>query len=276
MAYLTLPGTRLFYERAGYGNPPLVFVHGIACAHDDWQAQLDFFRPRQCVVVCDLRGHGASPGDPAQCNIETYGADVSALLDALELPPAILVGHSMGCRVVLQAYGDAPQRVAGLVLVEGSRVGTGDPQTAEQTIRQRIQMVGYPAFVQGIFAGMFLEGSDPAMKERILRRALALPQAIGAALLPRFFRWDAQSLEAALAKVAVPTLVIQSTSVNPQGARIPLEPGASTPWLELIQRSVPTAKLEIVSGAGHFVMVEKPHAVNQHVEEFISALNRSA
>jgi pimeloyl-ACP methyl ester carboxylesterase len=147
---------------------------------------------------------------------------------------------------------------------------------AEQAVRQRIQRVGYPAFVHGLFAGMFLEGSDPAMKERILRRALALPEAIGAALFPRFFRWDAQSLEAALAKVAVPTLVIQSTSVDPQGARIALEPGASTPWLELVRQAVPTAQIEIVGGAGHFVMVEKPHAVNQHVEEFIIALKRSA
>jgi pimeloyl-ACP methyl ester carboxylesterase len=269
-----LPGARLFYERAGSGNPPLVFVHGIACACDDWQPQLDYFRPRQCVVACDLRGHGASTGEPAQCNIETYGADVIDLLHAVELPPAILVGHSMGCRVVLQAYGDAPQRVAGLVLVEGSRVGTGDPQVAEQAIRQRIQTVGYPAFVQGIFAGMFLEGSDPAVKERIIPRALALPEAIGAALFPRFFRWDAQSIEAALARVAVPTLVIQSTSVDPQGARVSLKPGASSPWLELVRRHVPAAQISIVSGAGHFVMIEKPHAVNQHLEEFIAGLGR--
>jgi pimeloyl-ACP methyl ester carboxylesterase len=66
MPYLTLPGTRLFYAQAGNGTPPLVFVHGVASAHDDWHAQVDFFRPRQRVVVCDLRGHGASTGDPAQ------------------------------------------------------------------------------------------------------------------------------------------------------------------------------------------------------------------
>jgi pimeloyl-ACP methyl ester carboxylesterase len=129
--------------------------------------------------------------------------------------------------------------------------------------------------VQGIFAGMFLEGSDLALKERIIRRALALPEAIGVALFPRFFRWDAQSMDAALARVAVPTLVIQSTSVNPQGARVSLEPGDSSPWLELVRRLVPAA-LDIVSGAGHFVMVEKPHAVKQRLEEFIAGLRRAA
>lgn len=274
MAYLTLPGTQLFYEREGDGYPPLVFVHGIACAHDDWQAQIDYLRPRQCVVACDLRGHGASSGDPAHCDIETYGADVIDLLRTLDLSPAVLVGHSMGCRVVLQAYIDAPKRVAGLVLVEGSRVGTGDPHLAEQAVRQRIQAVGYTPFVQGIFASMFLEGSDPRVKERIVRRALALPEAIGADLFPRFFCWDAQWMDVALARVAVPTLVIQSTSVNPQGARIALEPGAISPWLDLVRRLVPTAQIDIVSGAGHFVVVEKPQAVNQHLEEFITGLRR--
>jgi pimeloyl-ACP methyl ester carboxylesterase len=275
MAHLTLPGTRLFYDQGGRGDPPLVFVHGVACAHDDWQAQVDFFRPRQRVVACDLRGHGASTGDPAQCDIETHGADVGALLRALDLPPAVLVGHSMGTRVVLQAYVDAPQRVAGLILVEGSRVGTGDPQTAEQAVRQQIQAVGYTAFLHGVFADMFLEGSDPAVKERIVSRALALPEAIGATLIPRFIKWDAESLDEALAKVAVPMLVIQSSYINPQRVRVSLEPGASTPWLELIRHSVPTAQIDVVSGAGHFVMVEKPHAVNQRLETFVTQLLRS-
>ena len=274
MAYLTLPGTRLFYERAGDGDPPLVFVHGIASAHDDWRAQLDYFRARRCVVACDLRGHGASTGDPAQCDIETYGADVSALLRALDLPPAVLIGHSLGCRVVLQASVDAPERVIGLVLVDGSRLGTGDPQMAEQAARQQIQAVGYPAFLRGFFAGMFLEGSDPAVQERIVGRALALPEAIGAALFPRVVRWDAQAMDAALGRVAVPLLVIQSTYVTPQRVRVPLAPGASTPWLELVRRSVPTAQSEIVSGAGHFAMLEKPHAVNQHLEQFVARLSR--
>ncbi len=275
MPSLTLPGTQLFYEDVGHGTPPLVFVHGVACAHDDWHAQVDFFRPRQRVVACDLRGHGASTGDPAQCTIETYGADGGALLRSLDLPPAILVGHSMGARVVLQAYGDAPERVAGLVLIEGSRLGTGDAQTAEQAVRQRIEAVGYTTFVQGFFADMFLEGSDPDLKERLVKRALAVPEAVGTTLIPQVIGWDARSLDAALAKVAVPMLVIQSTYNNPQRVRVPLEPGARSPWLELVRQAVPTAQIEVVSGAGHFVMVEQPHAVNQLLEEFVIRLSRS-
>jgi pimeloyl-ACP methyl ester carboxylesterase len=275
MPYLTLPETRLFYEDEGHGTPPLVFVHGAACAHGDWHAQVEFFRPRQRVVVCDLRGHGATTGNPAQCTIETYGADLIALLRSLDLPPAILIGHSIGARVVLQAYGDAAERVAGLVLIEGSCLGTGDAQTAEQAMRQRIEAVGYAPFVHGFFTDMFLAGSDPALQERLVNRALALPEAIGAALIPRVVGWDARALDAALAKVAVPVLVVQSTYTNPQRVRVPLEPGARSPWLELVRQAVPTAQIAIVSGAGHFVMLEKPEAVNQLLEAFVTRLSHS-
>ena len=60
-----------------------MFVHGFACSHADWRPQLDHFATTQTVVACDLRGHGATPGDPADCSIEIYGADVAALLAAL-------------------------------------------------------------------------------------------------------------------------------------------------------------------------------------------------
>ena len=181
----------------------------------------------------------------------------------------------MGVRVVLQAYVDAPERVAGLALVDGSRVGTGDARAIEEAVRQQIAAIGYTGFLHGLFADMFLEGSDPALKERIINRALTLPEAIGSALIPRFIRWDARALDAALAKVAVPMLVIQSTYLNPQRVRAPLEPGVSSPWLELMRQAVPTAQINIVSGAGHFVMIEQPHAVNQRLEAFIALLQRA-
>jgi pimeloyl-ACP methyl ester carboxylesterase len=270
MPYQELQGIRLFYERQGHGNPPLVFVHGIACSHDDWQPQVDFFCTRQSVITCDLPGHGASEGDPERCAIETFGADISALLSALDLPPAILIGHSMGCRVVLQAYLDAPQQVAGLILVEGSRVSTGDRQVAEHTVRQMLESVGYTTILRRLFNDMFLEGSNPALKEPILNRALAVPEEIGAALLPRFFGWDAEHMDTALAQIAVPVLILQSTYINTERVRIPLQPGATTPWFELMRQHVPTAQIEIVSGVGHFAMLEAPEAVNQIMATFIA------
>ena len=121
-----------------------------------------------------------------------------------------------------------------------------------------------------MFNDMFVEGSDPALKERIISRALAFPEEIGAHLLPRMIGWDAQNMDTALSQVAVPLLVIQSTYVNTERVRILLKPGATSPWLELIRQHLPTAKIEIVSGVGHFPMLEAPEAVNQAIASFVA------
>ena len=125
----------MHFVRRGQGRPPLVFVHGFGCSHEDWRGQLEFFAGSHAAPACDRRGPGAPPGRPHECSLEHYGGDVAALLANLDLPASILVGHSMGCRVVLEAARLDPQRVAGLVLVDGSRIGTGDPGEAEAAAR---------------------------------------------------------------------------------------------------------------------------------------------
>ena len=113
----------MHYVRTGSGAPPLVFVHGFACSSDDWGLQIKDLNSRFEIVACDLRGHGHTPGRPQECTIENFGGDVAALLSLLDLERSFLVGHSMGCRVVLEAARVAPERVGGLVLIDGSRTG---------------------------------------------------------------------------------------------------------------------------------------------------------
>lgn len=272
MPYFDHQEGRLYYERAGQGTPPLVFVHGFACSHDDWQPQVRFFRARHQVITCDLRGHGASAAGSAPCCIETLGADVGALLAALELPPAVLIGHSMGCRVVLQASLNTPQRVAGLVLVDGSRLAAGDPEAAERDVRQRLEAVGYQETVRRLFADMFVSGSDATVKARLIQRALALPEALGAPLFCSLVGWDARCMETALTRVTVPLLVLQSTYINPEHVRVSMQPHDTTPWLDLMRRCSPTARIDIVSGIGHFTMLDAPEAVNQTIATFCNTL----
>jgi len=92
----------------GQAGPPIVFVHGFGCALSDWDAQVAHFSPHYQTITLDLRGHGESFGAAAECSIERYGADVAEVLRALRLPPAILVGHSMGCRVETEVALQAP------------------------------------------------------------------------------------------------------------------------------------------------------------------------
>jgi len=241
-------------------------VHGFLCSHEDWRFQLKELQASHEVVACDLRGHGKTPGRPHECSIEHFGGDVIALANSLELPPFVLIGHSMGCRVVLEANRIAPERVAGVVLVDGSRAGSGDPDTAEATARAQIEQRGYKAWAEDLFRQMFFKSTRAS--ERLVARAVRQSAEIGAALWPRLARWDAATLEPALAAVRAPVLVIQSTTRNAQGQRGPLQAGQTSPWLDLLKSKLQNCRIEILPGLGHFAQLEAPERVNRLIAEF--------
>ncbi len=256
----------MHFVRQGRGAPPLVFVHGFLCSHEDWKFQLKELKSRHEVVACDLRGHGKTPGRPHECSIEHFGGDVVALANNLELSPFILIGHSMGCRVVLEANRIAPERVAGIVLIDGSRAGSGDPDAAEAAARAQIERHGYKAWAVDLFRQMFFKPTPAS--ERLVQRAVRQSAEIGTALWPRMARWDAATLEPALAAVRAPTLVIQSTSRNAQGQRAPLQSGQTSPWLDLLKSRLQDCRVEILPGLGHFAQLEAPERVNRLIAEF--------
>ena len=237
----------------GRGAPPLVFVHGFACNHADWRFQTDFFSKTNEVVACDLRGHGQTPGRPQECSIEHYGGDVAALVNNLELRGVFLVGHSMGCRVVLEAARLLPKRVAGVVLIDGSRVPAEPPP-----------IENYAAFAENLFRQMFFKTTSES--EAIVARAVRTSAPFGAELWLRMARWDLASLEPALAAIHVPILAIQSTTRGADLKRSPMKPGDTSPWLYLVRSY--GARVEIVPDTGHFTQLEAPEQVNRLIAEF--------
>src|SRR5438105_7632125 len=202
----------MHFIRAGKGAPSIVFVHGFACSSEDWQPQLEHFQKTNEVVACDLRGHGRTPGRPHECSIEHYGGDVAALVNNLELARAVLVGHSMGCRVVLEAARLIPDKVAGLVLVDGSRNATSDAEGAEAAARETVEKLGYAKFAEALFRQMFFTRSPQA--DAIVERAVRSSAEFGPQLWPRITRWDAGQMDAAFAALRSPVLAIQSTTRN--------------------------------------------------------------
>lgn len=259
------------HTRTGKGVPPFVFVHGFGCARSDWDAQVAHLAPKHETVAADLGGHGTTPGTLEHARIETHGRDVAALLDHLQLPPAILVGHSMGCRVVMEAALATPGRVAGLVLVDGSRLGNAG-STVHETTKKQIAEVGYQAFVGPLFVAMFSPAYDKAKAQPIIDRALARTPEIAGALFPDIGRWDAEKMDAALERLRVPMLVIQSTYQDEKRQRRSLEPGQSSPYIDLIRARVPKAQVEVVPNVGHFPQLETPGTVNAALERFAAGL----
>ena len=119
------------------------------------------------------------------CKSFTEAATIAALGSAVNvakkqagLRSAVLVGHSMGCRVITEAYLQAPAAVAGLVFVDGSIIG-GDPDIAIKRAKENIERNGIDALTQRLFSDMFLESSDPKLRDRLVARAQKVSVAIG-------------------------------------------------------------------------------------------------
>jgi pimeloyl-ACP methyl ester carboxylesterase len=258
----------MHFIRTGTGSPALVFVHGFACTHEDWRAQIDHFERSHEVLGCDLRGHGRTPGRPHECSIEHYGGDVAALVNNLEIARALLVGHSMGCRVVLEAARLIPDKVAGIVLVDGSRNATSDPEAAQALARATIEKLGYANFAEALFRQMFFQRSLQA--DAIVERAVRSSAEFGPHLWPRITRWDAGQMDAAFAALRAPVLAIQSTTRNAQLQRAPLKPGDSSPWIDYLRQR--GARVEIVPDTGHFTQLEAPEVVNRLIADFLRDL----
>jgi pimeloyl-ACP methyl ester carboxylesterase len=256
------------FVRRGSGAPTLVFVHGFACSLEDWRAQLAHFEKMREVVACDLRAHGKTPGRPQECSIEHYGGDVAALVNNLELERCVLVGHSMGCRVVLEANRLIADKAAGVVLIEGSRLADRDPDAAQAAARASIDKVGYPAFAENLFRQMFVAPSPTA--DAIVRRAVSGSGEFGPELWTRMARWDAGSMDAAFAAVRAPLLAIQTTTRDASLKRTPLKPGETSPWLDYVRSK--GARAEVIPGAGHFPQIEHPEIVNRLLAGFVAAL----
>ena len=97
MPYVTAgDGTPIYYKDWGQGRP-IVFSHGWPLSGDDWDYQMMFFGARGFRVIAhDRRGHGRSGQTWDGNDMDTYAADLSAVLEQLDLRQAVLVGFSMG------------------------------------------------------------------------------------------------------------------------------------------------------------------------------------
>lgn len=98
-------------------QPTIIFIHGVLNDHSVWILQTRYLAHHGWnVLAVDLPGHCRSAGDPP-ATVEDAADFVIALMDAAGLEKAVLVGHSMGSLIALEAAARAPARVSQLVLV---------------------------------------------------------------------------------------------------------------------------------------------------------------
>lgn len=119
---LSWHGKEIAYHRCGSGEP-VIFIHGIASSFDSWNAVLPEVGKTHLAIAPDLPGHGRSSKPRGDYSLGAFATGIRDLMEALEIPSATIVGHSMGGGIALQFAYQFPKRCQRLVLVNSGGLG---------------------------------------------------------------------------------------------------------------------------------------------------------
>ena len=131
-------GVHIEYHVYGNGDPAVMLIHGWACDGNYWSAQLDALKAKYTTVTVDLAGHGASGRNRTDWSMGNFGEDVAAVARQLQNAKIVLVGHSMGAPVALEATRRIGDRVIGIIAVDSLKT-IGQPPVSEQQIQLRLK-----------------------------------------------------------------------------------------------------------------------------------------
>ncbi|MEG1329682.1 MAG: alpha/beta hydrolase, partial [Janthinobacterium sp.] len=214
----TADGTLIHYKDWGSG-PPVVFSHGWPLSSDAWEDQMFYLASRGYRVIAhDRRGHGRSSQPFDGNDMDTYADDLAALIAALDLTGATLVGHSTGGGEVARYIGrHGTGRLAGAVLVgavpplmlQTTENPLGLPLSTFDAIRAGVQ-ADRSQFFQDLsvaFYGYNRPGATPSqgVRDSFWRQGMQAGMPAAYLCIKQFSETD---FTADLAKFDVPTLVI--------------------------------------------------------------------
>ena len=248
-------GVSIHYQVQGKGTPALVFVHGWCCDLTYWEKQWAPFAEKYTIVLIDLAGHGQSGLNRESWTIPAFGEDVVAVVKKLDLDPVVLVGHSMGGSVILEAQRHLPNQVIGLV-------GVDTLQDFEQEYtREQFDQFAAPFrsdFVEttkNFVRSMFIPDSDPTLVERIVADMSSAPPEVGMGAFDGNFNYWLNDIVQVVKEIKAPITCINSDKYPSN--------------LEGNKKYNPSYKLKIMTGVGHFVMLEDPENFNCLLEETV-------
>jgi pimeloyl-ACP methyl ester carboxylesterase len=267
--------TRMYYQKAGNGDVPIVLVHGFGASSFSWRENLDPIAEAGFTVYApDMRGFGLSDKDGDKSMSQDAQADrLKAFMDAQGIDRAVLAGNSMGGGIVTNFALRYPDRVRGLVLVDPAIYGGTNSGLASTLI----SLPGIQRWAQ--HAVRFILANDDRNASTIksawfdgsqvtpdvlsgYRRALQTPD-WDISLLALVRDGMSSNLGSRLKDLNAPTLIVwgeHDTWISPENA-------------PKLNQDIAGSQLKIIQDAGHVPHEEKPEEFNGLVIDFVKGLN---
>lgn len=267
--------TKLYYEETGSGLP-VVFVHEFAGDYRSYEMQMRYFGQRYRCIAYNARGYPPSdvPKDPAQYSQSRARDDIRAVLDALKIEQAHIVGLSMGGFATLHFGFTYPTRARSLV-VAGCGYGAAPDKRAQFAAEAEAAAAHFESETMAKAAAGYALGPTRVQFQNKDRRGwtefaaqLAEHSTKGSALTMRGVQARRPSLfdlVEQMKTITAPTLIMTGDEDWPC-----LEPAL------LMKRTIPTAALVVMPNAGHAINLEDPAAFNAHIADFFHSVDVGA
>jgi pimeloyl-ACP methyl ester carboxylesterase len=237
----------------GSHTQSLIFIHGSGGDHSGWSSQYSKLHKQFNIVAINLPGHGRSQGS-GESEVDNYRRWVKKLLDIVQLKNPILVGHSLGAAITLNFALNHPQDLKGIV-----PVGGGLKMPVNAAILEGLK--ANPAEFIELICKFSLAKENRARFFELSRERLSKMNID--VLHGNLTACNKLDLTSDIGKIKLPALVIC-------GAEDKMMPPDSS---RQIAAGIPGAKLCLIEGAGHMVMLEKPAEFNEALSKFAVSIS---
>jgi len=246
LARTEFEGLSLTYEAYGEGEPAIVFIHGGISTREVWAQAMEAWRMRRRVVALDLPGHGASDPPPLYTRAVFEGA-VLAVMDAADVEEVVIVGHSFGVSVARDVALAAPDRVSGLMMLDGFLVPLGGDPAVGNAVAEPFRGAGWEDAAETFVEQFMLADNTPADAAAFVREMM---------LSGSQEQW-----------VGILDLAIDEQVERDDIVDVPVFgtflPGLTLPpeYEAYLRARFPDLEFELQpTGTGHFIMLERPAA----------------
>lgn len=234
-----------FRDRGGDGTT-LVLLPGWACDQTVWDGTVQSLtRHGLRIVTLDFAGFGLSSAGRRVWAIENFARDVRAVLEHLDLREVVLVGHSMGGAVALEAAYLCQDRVAAVIGCDSFTYAAFYDRIDERMIDGLMAPLraDFAASVRTMIGAYLLPDGDPAVALFVKDMMAGADPQVAVPAMEAFLRWD---IGPSLARCPAPVATINAAHF--------LEPAAQ-------RRFEPLMTIRAIEGVGHFLMREQPAAL---------------